>query len=64
MMKNTVYFMLKALFIPKMFKFSSKIFGHAGKRLDQKAKFSFKVYDITDWITNNYNTHNAQYLKE
>ena len=31
--------------------------GHAGKRLDKKAKVDFKIYDIIDWIANNYNTH-------
>ena len=30
------------------------------KRLDKKAKIKFKIHDITDWITNNYNTHIAQ----
>ena len=25
---------------------------------------SFKIYDVTDWTTNNYNTHIAQYLKK
>ena len=25
---------------------------------------NFKIYDVTEWTTNNYNTHNAQYLKK
>ena len=25
---------------------------------------SFKIYDFTTWLTNNYNTHNDQYLKK
>ena len=25
---------------------------------------NFKIFDVTDWKTNNYNTHIAQYLKE
>ena len=25
---------------------------------------NFKVYDVTDWATNNHNTHIAQYLKK
>ena len=29
-----------------------------------KAKVNFKIYDVTDWTTNNYNTHIAQYLKK
>ena len=32
------------------------------KRLDQRDKVNFKIYDITTWLTNNYNTHIAQYL--
>ena len=28
-----------------------------------KAKLNFKIYDVTDWTTNNYNTHIAQYLQ-
>ena len=31
MMKNAFYFILKALFILKIFKFLSRLFGHAGK---------------------------------
>ena len=25
---------------------------------------NFKIYDTVNWITNNYNTHIAQYLKK
>ena len=28
----------------------------------QNSKFDFKIYDVTRWLTNNYNTHIAQYL--
>ena len=31
MMKNVFYFMLKALFVLKIFKFLSGLFGHVGK---------------------------------
>ena len=31
MMKNAFYFILKALFVLKIFKFSSRHFGHVGK---------------------------------
>ena len=31
MMKNTFYFILKALFVLKIFKFLSGLFGHVGK---------------------------------
>ena len=32
------------------------------KRLDKKNKVNFKTYGVTTWLTNNYNTHIAQYL--
>ena len=28
----------------------------------KKVMVNFKIYDITDWTTNNYNTHIVQYL--
>ena len=31
MAKNTFYFILKALFVLKIFKFLSQLFGHVGK---------------------------------
>ena len=34
LMKNAFYFTLKAIFILKIFKFLSSIFGHVEKRLD------------------------------
>ena len=34
MMKNAFHFILKAPFIPKIYKFSSWLFGHVEKRLD------------------------------
>ena len=42
--------------------FCTDFFAHVGKRLDKKAKVNFKIYDVTDWIKNNYNTHIVQYL--
>ena len=50
MMKNTFYFILKALFVLKIFKFLKK-------RLDWKDAVNFKIHDATTWLTNNYNTH-------
>ena len=32
------------------------------KRLDQKDTVDFKIYDVTAWLKNNYNTHVAEYL--
>ena len=48
MKKITFYFMLKALFVLKIFTFLSLIFDHVGKWLDEKAKFNLKIYDVTD----------------
>ena len=62
MMKYTFYFSSKALFVLKIFKLSSSRFGHVEKRLDQKDKVSFKFHDVTAWLTDNCNTHIAQYL--
>ena len=42
-MKNAFYFILKALYVLKIFKFLSRLFGNVG-------------------VTNNCNTHIAQYL--
>ena len=63
MMKNAFYFTLKPLFVLKIFKFLSSIFGHVEKRLDLIDKVNFKIYDVTTRETNNCNTHTAQYLK-
>ena len=54
----------------RFLKFCPYFLDHVGKRLDKKALFhkkhknSFKIYDVTDWTANNFNTHNAQYLKK
>ena len=64
MMKNAFYFMSKALFVLKKFKFLSWLFGHVAKRLDKKDKVIFKFYDVTAWLKNNCNTHIAQYLEK
>ena len=62
-MKNAFYFKSKALFDLEIFTFLSCLFGYTEKRLDKKAMVIFKIYDVTDWITNNHNTHIHQYLK-
>ena len=53
-MKNTFYFILKALFVLKVFKFVFRLFGHVEKRLDKKARVNLKIYYVTTWKTNNY----------
>ena len=63
-MKNAFYFILKPLFVLKIFNFFPDILSHVGKRLDKKAKANFKIYDVIKWETNNYKTHIAQYLKK
>ena len=51
----------KNLFL-KMFKFLSSLVGHAEKRHDEEDQINFKIYEATNWLINNYNTHFAQYL--
>ena len=38
-------FSLKAVFVLKVFKFLSWLFGHAEKGLDHKDEVNFKIYD-------------------
>lgn len=38
--------------------------GHVGKRFHKKAKIDFKIYDVINRETNNYNRNIAQYLKK
>ena len=64
MMKNAVYFTLKALFVLKIFKILSSLFGHVKKWLDWKNKVNFKIFDVTTLLTNNCNTYIARYLKK
>ena len=32
------------------------VLPYVGKWLHEKAMVNFKIYDVTDWATNNYNT--------
>ena len=63
-MKNAFHFILKALFILKIFKFFSWPFEHVEKRLDYKYKLNLEIYEVTAWLTNNYNTRIAQHLTD
>ena len=63
MVKKAFYLNLKALFVLDILQFMFLIFSQVGKRPDKKAKMNFKLYDVTKWITNSYNTHIAQYLQ-
>ena len=64
MTKNASYVTSKTLFILKIFKFLSWLFGHVVKQLDKENKVNFKFYDVTAWLTNNSNTHVVQYLEK
>ena len=64
MMKNAFYFTLKAPFVYEILTFLFQLFGHVGKRLDDKANLDFKLYDVTNWMTINCNTYVARYLKK
>ena len=52
MMKNAFYFILKALFVLKIFQFLPRLCGHV-TFLDQKWKVNFKIHNVTNWLTNN-----------
>ena len=45
-MESAFYFMLKALFVLKIFTYLSWLFGYVEKRLDKKAKVNLKIYDV------------------
>ena len=53
MIKNVFYFTSKTLFVPKIFKILSWLFGHVAKQHDEKGKVIFKFYDVTAWLTSN-----------
>ena len=52
MMKNAFYFMFKALFVLEISTFLYRILGYVEKRLDKKFMIIFKIYYVTDLITN------------
>ena len=51
MMKNAFYFILRALFVLKIFSFCHDFLVLQEKRLNQKDKVNFKIRDITTWLT-------------
>ena len=51
--KNAFYFILKALYILKIFKFLSWLFGHVEKTAWLESKVNFENYDFTAWLTKN-----------
>ena len=64
MMKNSFYFTSKTLLVLKIFNFLCWFFGPVAKRLDEKDKVNLKIYDVTAWLMNNYNTNITQYLEK
>ena len=61
-MKNTFYFILKALFDLNRFNFLSWLLGHVEKMAWLEDKINYKIYGVTIWLRNNYNAHTVQYL--
>ena len=59
-MNNAFYFILKALFVLKIFKFFVLTFWAC--RENGFIRKIILIYDVTAWLTINYNTHIAQYL--
>ena len=53
---------MKAFFVIKIIKFLYLLIGHVEKKIDLKDKVTFIAYDVTTWLTNNYNTHIVKYL--
>ena len=53
---------VQALSVLKIFTFLSWHFGYIEKWLDKKTMVNSKIYDTTDFTTNNYNTHITQHL--
>ena len=62
MMETAFYLILKEIFVPKVLKFFSLLFGSIQKQLDYRDKVNFKIYDVKSGKANNFNTHIAQYL--
>ena len=63
MTKIGFYFMLKAIFVLKIFTILSWLSGYVAKWFRKKAKVNFKIYDIKGWTINNYNIHIVHYIK-
>ena len=62
MMNYVFYLMLFTLL--KYNHFWPEFFGYIEKRLDNKDKEDFKIYDVTNWNINNCKNRIARYLKK
>ena len=60
MMKNAFYFILKLFSFSRYLNFCLDFLGMQKKRLDQKDKVDFEIYDVTAWLTKDYKTHISQ----
>ena len=60
MMKNDFYFILKVFSFPRYLNFYLDFWACKKNRLIRKV--NYEIYDVTVWLTKNYNTHIAQYL--
>ena len=63
-MENTFYVILKGLFVLEIFIFLSCLFGYVEKRFNEKVKANFKIYEVTDWTKNNYDTYASRLYKK
>ena len=62
MMKHSFYFIFS---FSRYLYFCLDFLVMQKRWLDYKDKINFKNYDVTTWLTNNHNTHIAQYpMKE
>ena len=62
--KQMSLFDVKSSFRRRYLNICPNSFAHMGKRPHKKSKVTFKIYDVKDWETNNYNKHISQCLKK
>ena len=53
MIKNVFYVMLKPLFVFEIFTFLPRGFGYVENGLISRLMLIAKIYDVTDWNSNN-----------
>ena len=63
MLKAFVLVLKAFVFVLMIFIFLAWNIGYVEKGLDKKTMVNFKIFDGTGQITNNYNVHIVQYLK-
>ena len=63
-MKNTFLFHVKSSFRSWDIYIFALDFWLCKKWLDKKGMINFKICYVTNWTTNNNNTHITQYLKK